>query len=99
MKLLDILAKLGILRYGAKAATYKSGAERPIEFISDDVFDAKRDLTTREDLRNLTRAVKGIKPEPSAAAQPSVCSACGAELPMPARFCPRCGASVSEKQA
>ena len=45
MKIFDILARLGILRFGTKAGTYKSGAERPTEFLMDDVFDAKRDLT------------------------------------------------------
>jgi hypothetical protein len=44
MKLLDMLAKLGILRFGAKAAVYKSGAERPAEFTMDGVYNADRDL-------------------------------------------------------
>ncbi len=49
MKFLEILAKLGILRYGAKTATYKTGTERPAELQMDDVFDAKRDLTGKQD--------------------------------------------------
>jgi hypothetical protein len=49
MKLLDLLAKLGILRFGAKAGTYKSEKDRPTEFMMDDVYDAKRDLVTSED--------------------------------------------------
>lgn len=54
MKILDLLARLGILRAGAKAATYTSGKDRPAEFLMDDVYDAERDLTTREDVAALT---------------------------------------------
>lgn len=45
MKILDLLAKLGILRYGTKSAIYTNAKERPIEFMMDDVYDAERDLT------------------------------------------------------
>lgn len=48
MKFLDVLAKLGILRYGAKSATYKSGAERPAELMMDNVYDAERDLVSKK---------------------------------------------------
>lgn len=44
MNLLELLRKLGILRFGATAATYKSGTERPAELMMDDVYDAKKDL-------------------------------------------------------
>lgn len=44
MKFFDLLRKLGILRWGAKAATYTSGKDRPAEFMMDDVFDARKDL-------------------------------------------------------
>jgi hypothetical protein len=44
MGLLDLLRKLGILRYGATAGTYRDGAERPTELMMDDVYDAKKDL-------------------------------------------------------
>lgn len=47
MKLLDLPAKLGILRFGAKAATYTSAKDRPAEFMMDDVYDAERDLVTK----------------------------------------------------
>ncbi|MFA7413417.1 MAG: hypothetical protein WC048_02925 [Rhizobium sp.] len=43
-RLLRMLARLGILRYGAKAATYTSATDRPTEFQMPGVFDAKRDL-------------------------------------------------------
>lgn len=51
MKLLDLLAKLGILRFGVKSASYTSAKDRPAEFMMDGVFDAKRDLTTKQDVR------------------------------------------------
>lgn len=47
MGLLDILAKLGILRFGARAGTYRSGTDRPLEFIDDDILNADRDLITK----------------------------------------------------
>jgi hypothetical protein len=44
MGLLDLLRKLGILRYGATAATYQDGQERPTELMMDGVYDAEKDL-------------------------------------------------------
>ncbi|WP_158306628.1 hypothetical protein [Polymorphum gilvum] len=54
MKLLDLLAKLGILRFGARSGTYTSAKDRPVEFMMDDIYDAERDLTTRKDVKDLT---------------------------------------------
>ncbi len=59
MKFLDLLAKLGILRYGTKSATYHSGTERPAEIMMDDVFNAERDLTTAKDVAKAREAVSG----------------------------------------
>ena len=50
MKLLDILRKLGILRFGAEGGVYTNAAERPTSLQMDGVFDSKKDLVTREDL-------------------------------------------------
>lgn len=50
MKLLDILRKLGILRFGAEAGVYTSGADRPTSMMMDDVYDSRKDLVSREDL-------------------------------------------------
>lgn len=50
MKLLDILRKLGILRFGAEGVVYTNAAERPTSLQMDGVFDSKKDLVTREDL-------------------------------------------------
>lgn len=56
MRISDILAKLGILRYGAKAATYRSAADRPAELQMPGVFDARRDLVDINDLRKKLRS-------------------------------------------
>lgn len=55
MKLIDFLAKLGILRWGAKHDTYHSNQERPAEFMMDGVFNAERDLVNSESGRNPTK--------------------------------------------
>ena len=52
MTLLDILRKLGILRYGAEAGVYTNAADRPASLQMDGVFDEK-DLVTAEDLKRL----------------------------------------------
>lgn len=62
MKLLDLLAKLGILRFGFKKAVYKSGRDRPIEFMSAGVFNAERDLTTVSDVKRAFGAKADSKP-------------------------------------
>jgi hypothetical protein len=51
--LLRVLAKIGILRYGAKSYTYTSGRDRPAESLMNDVFNAERDLTTKQDFNKL----------------------------------------------
>jgi hypothetical protein len=55
---LRALSKLGILRYGATAATYKSATDRPAELQMPDVLNADRDLTTADDLRAVVGADK-----------------------------------------
>lgn len=93
MKVLDLLAKLGILRFGATAATYRSGTERPTELLMDGVFNAERDLTRRQDLRDLAAAVRD---RPDMSPQAVTCPSCGVVLPAePARFCPSCGAALT----
>ncbi len=57
MKFSDILRKLGILRYGAKAGTYTSGRDRPAEFMMDGVYDAEKDLTTKQDVARMEEAL------------------------------------------
>lgn len=48
MKIIAFLRKLGILRFGAKAAVYRDGTGRPVEFMMDDVFNAEKDLAYQE---------------------------------------------------
>lgn len=57
MKLLDILRKLGILRFGAEAATYTSAADRPSSLMMDGVYDSKKDLVTGEDAKRVRDAL------------------------------------------
>ena len=59
MNILTLLSKLGILRYGAKKGVYTSGADRPSEFLMDDVYNAERDLTTKKDVAKARDALKG----------------------------------------
>ena len=83
MGILDILARLGILRVGGKAAVYRSGTERPTEFMMDGVYDAERDL------------VSGKSAPPPLAGKSGHCAKCGAALPDGARFCTACGQPVA----
>ena len=59
LKILDLLAKLGILRFGVKSGTYHSGKDRPAEFLIDGVYDAEKDLTHAEDLKKPTGSKDG----------------------------------------
>lgn len=49
--LLKWLRKLGIYRSGSCAAVYHNAAEKPVELIMDGVFDAQKDLVTKEDFQ------------------------------------------------
>lgn len=42
MKLLEILRKLGILRYGAAAGTYTSAKDAPQGLVGDAYFDSRK---------------------------------------------------------
>jgi hypothetical protein len=44
MTLMQWLNKLGILRWGTKAAVYHNATEKPIELMDVGVFNAERDL-------------------------------------------------------
>lgn len=61
MKILDVLRKLGILRYGTKTATYTSARDMPAEFLMDDVFNAEKDLVNKEDVKKAATAVKSLE--------------------------------------
>ncbi len=51
MKILDFLRKTGILRFGTKKGTYTNALNMPPEFLFNGVFNAKKDLTTKEDIQ------------------------------------------------
>ena len=44
MTLMQWLNKLGILRWGTKAAVYHNATEKPIELMDVGVYNAERDL-------------------------------------------------------
>ena len=60
MKIVDVLRKLGILRYGVKTGTYTSMKDRPAEFFMEGVFNAEKDLVNQEDVKNAAAAVKSL---------------------------------------
>ena len=44
MSVIDWLRKLGILRFGAEAGTYRNAKERPDSLLMDDVYDSEKDV-------------------------------------------------------
>jgi hypothetical protein len=44
MSLIDVLRKLGILRFGAEKAVYRNAKDRPMSFQDDGVFNSKKDV-------------------------------------------------------
>ncbi len=60
MKLIDLLKKLGIFRSGFSMGTYKSAVDRPTELQMDGVLDAKKDLTTKEDVKKAREKFTGV---------------------------------------
>jgi hypothetical protein len=60
MKIVDVLRKLGILRYGVKTGTYTGMKDRPAEFFMEGVFNAEKDLVNREDVKNAGAAVRSL---------------------------------------
>ena len=43
MSIIDLLRKLGIIRFGAKKAVYHSGKDRPLEFMEPAIFNADKE--------------------------------------------------------
>ncbi len=58
MNLIDFLRKIGILRFGTKKYSYTSGRDMPPEALMDDVYDAEKDLVTKQDFQNLKARFK-----------------------------------------
>lgn len=86
MNILDLLAKLGILRFGTKKAVWHSGKDLPEEFLMNDVFNAKRDLTTVEDVKAAKTAMLGETTDDT-----ETCAKCGKPIPPEHAFCTFCG--------
>lgn len=59
--LLKWLRKLGIYRSGSTSAVYHNAVERPTEFMMQGVFDAKKDLVTKEDFQKQPPPLPGEK--------------------------------------
>ena len=51
-RLVFVLRKLGILRYGSTTYKYTSGKDMPARALLDDVYDEKKDLVTKKDFTN-----------------------------------------------
>lgn len=60
MKIVDLLHKLGILRYGTKSGTWTSAKDQPPELFMHDVYDAKKDLVHQEDVKAAAQAIKAV---------------------------------------
>ena len=58
MEFMNLLRKLGIVRYGAKSGTYTSAKDMPTEFLMEGVYNADKDLVHREDIKDAAAAVK-----------------------------------------
>jgi ribosomal protein S27AE len=92
MGLFDILAKLGILRFGTKKAVWHGGKDMPAEMLMDNVYNAERDLTTREDLKKVAATLAGGK---ATGAGEHFCPNCGAKVKADSRFCTECGNAIA----
>jgi len=44
MKFIDLLRRLGILRFGAEGGVYRNATERPTSLQMEDVFDSNKDV-------------------------------------------------------
>ena len=49
MKLLEILRKLGILRYGAVAGTYTSAKDAPDGLVAGEFLNSRKDKKEKEE--------------------------------------------------
>lgn len=59
--MLDLLRKLGILRYGVKTGKYTSAKDMPTEFLMDDVTNAEKDLVNKQDVEKVREGLKTPK--------------------------------------
>lgn len=59
--MLNLLRKLGILRYGVKTGKYTSAKDMPTEFLMNDVANAEKDLVNKQDIENVRESLKTPK--------------------------------------
>lgn len=59
--MLNLLRKLGILRYGVKTGKYTSAKDMPTEFLMNDVANAEKDLVNKQDVEKVREALKTTK--------------------------------------
>jgi len=88
-RLILVLRKLGILRYGTKSYKYTSGKDMPAEALLDDVYDADKNLVTLKEVKEVLKG-EGFKQGEAA-----YCSQCGEEFEKSAAFCTQCGATTN----
>ena len=87
MDIITLLRKLGILRFGVKKYKYTSGRDMPAEALLDDVYDAEKDLVTKEDFKRVFK--KG-----NIQNENQFCSHCGVSIDVGDKFCPQCGTEI-----
>lgn len=58
MKKLDLLRKLGIIRYGKVKQKYRSGRERSYALMGEGIFNPEKELTTKKDLKEIVGKLK-----------------------------------------
>ena len=56
--MLNLLRKLGILRYGVKTGKYTSAKDMPTEFLMNDVANAEKDLVNKQDVEKVRETIK-----------------------------------------
>ena len=57
-KIIAVLRKLGILRYGKAKGTFTSAKDKSDELMFDRVYDAKKDQVHKEDVTKIARHLK-----------------------------------------
>ena len=87
MSVIDLLRKLGILRFGTYKGTYTSAKDMPSEMFMDDVYNADKDLVSKD---------KSKTPPARKNDEKQFCTHCGAEMTAGSNFCAKCGEAVSK---
>ena len=60
-KIIAIARKLGIWRFGSVSGTYTNAKDRPTGLMMDDVYDDKKDLVTKDDVKKVKNVFTGKK--------------------------------------